>query len=105
MTDQRVSKLARVLVRFSRSVKRGQKVLIAGPSAAEPLILELGREVDLGRLDLREAMEELIGEGRRTVLDGAGESVLTAHCRQPLERAEVEVDFRYATARQRHAAM
>jgi len=45
MTDDRVKRLARVLVRYSRGVKRGQKVLIAGPTAAEALALEVGREV------------------------------------------------------------
>ena len=45
MVDPRVSRLARVLVRFSRGVKRGQTVLVAGPTAAEPLMLEIAREV------------------------------------------------------------
>jgi len=45
MSDARVSRLANVLVRYSRNVRRGQKVLINGPAAAEPLILECGREV------------------------------------------------------------
>jgi aminopeptidase len=45
MADVRVSRLANVLVRYSRNVRRGQKVLINGPAAAEPLILECGREV------------------------------------------------------------
>jgi aminopeptidase len=45
MTDARTSKLAQVLVRYSRKVKRGQTVLVAGPAAAEPLMLEVAREV------------------------------------------------------------
>ena len=45
MADPRVNRLAKVLVRYSRNVRRGQTVLIGGPSAAEPLILEVGREV------------------------------------------------------------
>jgi aminopeptidase len=45
MIDVRASRLAKVLVGFSRQVKRGQKVLISGPAAAEPLLLEIGREV------------------------------------------------------------
>ena len=45
MADPRANRLAKVLVRYSRKVKRGQTVLIAGPSAAEPLILEVAREV------------------------------------------------------------
>jgi aminopeptidase len=43
MLDARVSRLAEVLVGYSRKVKRGQVVMIAGPAAAEPLILEVGR--------------------------------------------------------------
>jgi len=45
MTDPRVNRLARLLVNYSRNVKRGHKVMLSGPSAAEPLLLELGREV------------------------------------------------------------
>jgi aminopeptidase len=45
MTDPRTGRLAHLLVNYSRNVKRGQAVMIAGPSAAEPLLLELGREV------------------------------------------------------------
>ena len=45
MIDVRASRLAKVLVGFSRQVKRGQKVLISGPVAAESLLLEIGREV------------------------------------------------------------
>ncbi len=45
MTDPRTSRLAHLLVNYSRNVKRGHKVMIAGPSAAEPLLLELSREV------------------------------------------------------------
>jgi len=45
MADVRVNRLAQVLVHFSRKVRRGEVVLIAGPVAAEPLLLEIGREV------------------------------------------------------------
>ena len=45
MFDARANRLAQVLVQYSRGVRRGQKVLIAGPCAAAPLVLELGREV------------------------------------------------------------
>ena len=34
-------------------------------------VLEPGREVDLGRLDAGEAVEQLVGKGARSVLDGA----------------------------------
>jgi len=45
MIDPRTNRLARVLVRYSRGVKPGQKVLLAGPAAAEPLLVECAREV------------------------------------------------------------
>jgi len=45
MTDPRTSRLAHLLVHYSRNVKRGHTVMIGGPSAAEPLLLEVGREV------------------------------------------------------------
>jgi aminopeptidase len=45
MSDARVSRLANVLVRYSRHVRPGQTVLISGPTAAESLIVECGREV------------------------------------------------------------
>jgi len=45
MIDARVNRLAKVLVQYSRKVKRRQVVLIGGPAAAEPLALELAREV------------------------------------------------------------
>jgi len=45
MPDPRTNRLAHLLVTYSRNVKRGHTVLIRGPSAAEPLLLEVGREV------------------------------------------------------------
>jgi aminopeptidase len=45
MSDARLSLLAKVLVRYSRNVKRGQAVMISGGATAESLILECGREV------------------------------------------------------------
>jgi aminopeptidase len=45
MLDPRVNLLAKVLVRYSRKVRRRQAVLLGGPAAAEPLMLELIREV------------------------------------------------------------
>jgi aminopeptidase len=45
MSDARISRLAQVLVHYSRGVKRGQTVLISGGVAAEELVLECGREV------------------------------------------------------------
>ena len=46
-------------------------------------VLEAGREVDLGRLDRREAVEQLVGQGRRAVLDGAGQAVLAGDLAEP----------------------
>ena len=45
MRDPRVSKLAQVLTEYSVGVKAGQLVAISGPPAAEPLIIELYRQV------------------------------------------------------------
>lgn len=45
MFDPRINKLAKVLVNFSIDVKPGQLVRISGHTVAEPLIIELAREV------------------------------------------------------------
>jgi len=45
MRDPRLNKLAKVLVSYSVGVKPGQLVRISGSSVAEPLIVELYREV------------------------------------------------------------
>ncbi len=45
MTDPRIEKLARVLVRYSLGVKKGQLVRIAGPAVAAPHIVAAYREV------------------------------------------------------------
>jgi aminopeptidase len=45
MRDSRLQKLAQVLVNYSVSVKKGQLVRIKSPTVAEPLALELCREV------------------------------------------------------------
>ena len=68
-------------------------------------VLEAGGEVDLGGLDLREAVEQLVGQGRRAVLDGAREAVLAADGREAPQRLEVELDLGHAAAGQRHAAV
>ncbi len=68
-------------------------------------VLEAGGQVDLGRLDLREAVEELVGQGRGAVLDGAGQAVLTGDLTEHAERLEVELHLGHAAARQRHAAV
>ncbi len=47
MSDSRLNKLAKVLVNYSVRIKPGQLVRIAGASVAEPLIVELYREIVL----------------------------------------------------------
>ena len=45
MSDPRVDNLARILVGYSTKVGPGDTCLIEGPSAAEPLIAAIYREV------------------------------------------------------------
>src|SRR6516164_2709555 len=45
MRDPRLTKLAEVLVNYSVGVKPGQLVRISGPSIAEPLVVEVYRQV------------------------------------------------------------
>jgi aminopeptidase len=45
MTDPRLNQLAKVITSYSIGVKPGQLVRISGPSVAEPLIVELYREL------------------------------------------------------------
>lgn len=45
MTDERIQRLARLTVEYSLGVSKGQLVAINGPTFAEPLVLELVREV------------------------------------------------------------
>jgi aminopeptidase len=45
MRDPRIAKLAEVLVNYSIGVQRGQLVRIRGPAAAEPLVVEIFRQV------------------------------------------------------------
>ena len=45
MIDARVRKLAQVLVHYSTVVKPGERVLIGGTPASEPLLREVYRQV------------------------------------------------------------
>jgi aminopeptidase len=45
MNDPRLNKLAKVLVNFSIGAKPGQLIRVAGHTVAEPLIIELAREI------------------------------------------------------------
>ena len=56
-------------------------------------VLEAGREVDLGGLDGREAVEQLVGQRRRAVLDRAGQAVLAGDLAERAEHLEVELDL------------
>ncbi len=69
-------------------------------------VLEPGREVDLGRLDRRESVEQLVRQGRRAVLDGAGQPVVAPRDLAELaQHLEVELDLGHAAVGQRHAAV
>ena len=68
-------------------------------------VLEPGREVDLGGLDRREAVEQLVGQGRRPVLDGPGQPVLAGDDAELAQDLEVELDLGHAAVGQRHAAV
>jgi aminopeptidase len=45
MVDERVSKLAQLTVEYSLGIKKGDLVAVSAPAFAEPLILELTREI------------------------------------------------------------
>ena len=68
-------------------------------------VLEAGREVDLGGLDRREVMEQLVRQRRRTVLDRTGQTVLAGHDAELAKDLEVELDLGDAAVGQRHAAV
>ncbi len=74
MRDFRLTKLADVLVNYSVGVKKGDIVRLAGSTACEPLILEIGRQVVAagGHLLVRMSPEEL-GE---VILKGANDEQL-----------------------------
>jgi len=64
-------------------------------------VLEPGREVDLGRLDRREAVEQLVGESRRPVLDRAGKPILAGDLTEFAQDLEIELDLGDPAVRQR----
>jgi len=45
MTDPRVAKMARLLVRYCGKIKKGETVLVRASTSAEPLVREMGREI------------------------------------------------------------
>ena len=61
--------------------------------------------MDLGRLDRREPVEQLVGERRGAVLDGARQAVLAGDHAELAQDLEVELDLGDATARERDAAV
>jgi hypothetical protein len=68
-------------------------------------VLETRREVDLGGLDRREAVEQLVGQRRRAVLDGPCQSMRPSDLTELAKHLEVELDLGHAAVRQRDAAM
>ncbi len=68
-------------------------------------VLEARGQVDLRGLDLREAVEELVGQRGGAVLHGTGQTVLAADLAEDLEGVEVELDLGDAAAGQRHATV
>lgn len=66
-------------------------------------VLEAGGEMDLGRLDSREAVEELVRQGGGSMLDGAGQAVLASQLAEPSEDLEVELHLGHGPVGQRHA--
>jgi hypothetical protein len=72
----------------------------------EQHVLELGREMDLARAELRELDEQLRRQRGGAVLHGARESVFRARDRRAaLERIEVDLHLRDRAVGQRHAAV
>ncbi len=84
MIDERVRKLARVLVRYCRNVKRGQSVQVAAPAAAEPLALECIREIyragghPMVRMTPDRAGEVMYAEASRDQLEFVARSTMAA---------------------------
>src|SRR5207249_9694515 len=72
----------------------------------EERVLEPGCQVDLGRLDLGEAVEQLVGERRRSVLHGTRDAVfLAADLAKASEHFEVELHVGDATVGQRNSTV
>ena len=44
MKDPRVEKLARVMIKYSLKIRKGQYMVLVGPPVAQPLIAECYRE-------------------------------------------------------------
>ena len=86
MTDPRISKLARVIVRYSTDVRKGDLVQIVGSPLATPLAVEIYREVLAAggnpwvRLVPDECQEILLREGGDAQVSYCG----------PLDRAPMQ---------------
>jgi len=82
MVDPRLSRLAHLLVTYSRNVKRGHKVMIQGPSVAEALLLEIGREVlrrgghPMYRMAPSRAAEVFYAEAKQAQLEFVAKSAM-----------------------------
>ena len=71
----------------------------------EECVLKPGREVDLGRLDRREAIEELVRQGLGAVLDGPRQTVLPCDHAELAQDLEIKLDLGDAAVGERDAAM
>src|SRR3954453_4170528 len=68
-------------------------------------VLEARREVDLCGLDGREAVEQLVRQGRRSVLDGTRQPVLASDDTEFAKDLEVELHLRHTAVRKRDTAV
>ena len=68
-------------------------------------VLESGGKVDLRSAHLWEAMEEIFGECRRTMLHRTGKAASASQFAELLEYGEVKGNLSDAAAWKRHAAM
>ncbi len=68
-------------------------------------VLEARREVDLRRLDRREMVEELVGQGRGPVLDGPGQTIRAGDLAKLAQDREVQLHVRDAATGERDAAV
>jgi aminopeptidase len=87
MRDPRLAKLADVLVNYSVGVKKGNLVRIAGPSDAEPLLMELNRAV------LAAGGYPMV----RTALDGLSEIFFKSASDEQLEYVNPVTKFEFET--------
>jgi aminopeptidase len=70
MKDQRLEKLAKLLVNYSVHVQKGEKVLISSHVVAKPLVLEVIKAVqEAGAYPYYELLDDEIIRATRMVVD------------------------------------